>query len=176
MRTKKIKINSISKKIFFFFLLFLLSACTTTTYYLVRHAEKTDSSVDPELSEAGQLRAVALKDSLLTKNIHKIFVTNYKRTQQTAMPIALATSLYKTIIQATATSALIDSLQKIKNENILIVGHSNTIPVIIDSLMKKPQNISIPENDFDNFFTVTIKRGLKTRRNFKATTYGLASP
>jgi broad specificity phosphatase PhoE len=175
MLTKKSKPRCISpfKSLLLFF---ILSSCATTNYYLVRHAEKADNSRDPDLSEAGHLRAIALKDSLLSKSIEKIYVTNLKRTQQTATPCSEKLGISPSIIQATSTDALIDSLYYLKGKNVLVVGHSNTVPVIIDNLMKQAQHISIAENDFDNFFKVSIKRGLRTKRKLIKTTYGSPSP
>ena len=58
-----------------------------------------------------------------------------------------------------------DLLEKIKVHNdvgkvILVIGHSNTIPVIIKKLGVKNQPIpDIPDNKFDNLFIVKIKKG-----------------
>jgi broad specificity phosphatase PhoE len=159
------------------FIAFIFSSCSTTTYYLVRHAEKADDGSDPVLSTAGIARANALKDSLASKKIKSIYVTNYQRTQQTASSLASAIKITPIVLNAGSTSVLVDALQKIKgNRSVLIVGHSNTIPVVIDSLMKVPQGITIAENDFDNFFALTIKRALFSKRKLKSTTYGKSSP
>jgi len=58
-----------------------------------------------------------------------------------------------------------DLLEKIKVHNdvgkvILVIGHSNTIPVIIKKLEVKNQPIpGIPDNKFDNLFILKIKKG-----------------
>jgi broad specificity phosphatase PhoE len=150
-----------------------LSSCRTTTFYLVRHAEKAENGNDPSLSVAGQARAIALKDLLLPKKIKNIYVTNYQRTQQTATPLAKALGVRMTIIPASNTSSLIDSLQiKKGSQSTLIVGHSNSVPDIIDILMKTPQQISISENDFDNIYTVSIKKRFKIKRKLVVGEYG----
>ena len=84
------------------FLLFALTVClfafgpvaaqsTNKTIVLVRHAEK-DTSVannpDPELSAEGRERAIKLMNFVKRYKPHEIFSTNYKRTRQTAEPIA----------------------------------------------------------------------------------------
>ena len=65
----------------------LLTACGHT-YYVVRHAEKAtqeaNMSSDVPLSEAGQQRAVALKEALDNKKIAYVFSTNTIRTTTTA--------------------------------------------------------------------------------------------
>ncbi|MFC5271491.1 histidine phosphatase family protein [Adhaeribacter terreus] len=65
-----------------------------TIVYLVRHAEKsTNHPDDPDLNAAGKARAEALKEILLNKDISAIYSTNYKRTKQTAEPLAKARNL-----------------------------------------------------------------------------------
>ncbi len=153
----------------------MLSSCTTT-FYLVRHAEKGSGS-DPDLTAAGHQRAIALCDSLRDKGIDYIYTTNYKRTQQTAAPTATVTGKNPQVITANDTPELVRRLRgHTLNHQILVVGHSNTIPVIIDSLMRSPQNITIQENDFDNLFKVKISRGNNTTRRLYRETYGVPSP
>lgn len=56
-------------------------------------------------------------------------------------------------------------LEKIKahedfGKSILIIGHSNTIPVIIKKMGVTVQSIpEIPDNEFDNLFVVKIIKG-----------------
>ncbi len=154
-----------------FAVIILLTSCSAS-FYIVRHAEKANSSPDTPLSAAGQARAVSLKDSLAGKDISRIFVTNYQRTQQTAAPLAAELGITPTEIFANQTGELIRQLRGINNTNTLIVGHSNTVPVIIDSLMRSPQNITIQETDFDNLFKVKISRATSVVRRFTRSTYG----
>ena len=157
-------------------LIAMLGACTTTstTYFIVRHAEKADSTRDTPLSAEGHARAKALRDTLINQNIIKIFVTNYQRTQQTAQPLAIELGITPTEVFANQTSELIKQLKATKAGNILIAGHSNTVPAIIDELMESPQNMTITEKDFDNLFKVKItKSNGEVIRDFTQLTYGV---
>ena len=58
------------------------------TVYLVRHAEKTSTAADATLSPAGIKRADCLANTLKDAGIKQIYVTEAKRTQQTADPLA----------------------------------------------------------------------------------------
>ena len=154
-------------------LLFLLAvvlamtSCTSsTTYYLVRHAEKGSGS-DPSLTEQGVKRANALRDSLKNKGINYIYVTNYLRTQETAAPTASQIGKKSKVLNGKDTPALVRQLRKHKRGNILVVGHSNTIPVVIDSLMKRPQNIVLGEKDYNDLFVVEIEKGKSQLRRKK---------
>ena len=65
----------------------------TTVVYLVRHAEKSEStdrdgSLGPPLNEAGRARAAVLVEVLAAEKITHIFSTDYRRTRETAQPLA----------------------------------------------------------------------------------------
>ncbi|HOY31183.1 MAG TPA: phosphoglycerate mutase family protein [Bacteroidales bacterium] len=151
----------------------LIMSCQTTTIYLVRHAEKKNETDTSSLTGKGVTRSYALRDTMLKKNIRHIYVSTARRTQLTARPTA--DTLHLTPIIYPGTQSLIDSLQTYRiSTNIFVVAHSNTIPVIIDSLMKAPQHL--PYADFDDFYTVKISWGNEVTRTLKKTTYGPPSP
>ncbi len=139
-----------------FFALSLLIASAQSTIFLVRHAEKaTDGdSKDPNLSEVGRARAESLAVVLKDANIASIYATELKRTQQTAEPIARATHLSVNIIPAKQTEELVEKLKETKG-NVLVVGHSNTLPDIIKALGVS-DSITIADNDYDDLFVISI--------------------
>ena len=74
-----------------FLSLYLLAgaADSAPVTFIVRHAEKaTTGGDDPDLSLAGQKRAEALARILNDSQITSVFVTEFKRTQETAVPTA----------------------------------------------------------------------------------------
>src|SRR6266446_2098902 len=82
-----------TKRLGFYFLLlsaFLSTATAQSTILIVRHAEKADATKDPDLSEAGRARSEGLAKTLRDANITAIYATEFKRTQQTAAPLAKA--------------------------------------------------------------------------------------
>ena len=107
-----------------------------STVFIVRHAEKADDeNKDGELSEAGRARAEALANMLRDSKISVIYTTEFKRTQQTAAPLAKALDLTVTTWPAENQAALIaqSSLHPLPLHS-QVVGHSNTIPEIIKAL------------------------------------------
>ena len=137
-------------------------AVAQPTIFLVRHAERADTApgtsptmaADPDLSDAGRARADSLATALKDANITAIYATEFKRTQQTAAPLAKALGLTVTIVTSKSEPELIDRLKKSKG-NVLVVGHSNTVPEIIKALgVTTP--VTIGDNDFDNMFLVTL--------------------
>jgi broad specificity phosphatase PhoE len=133
----------------------LLSTTTAqSTIFIVRHAEKADATKDPDLSEAGRARAEALAKTLKDANITAIYATEFKRTQQTAAPLAKALGITVTTLPAKDYAALIAKLRA-STGNTLVVGHGDTISALIKALgISDPINIA--ENDYDNLFAVAL--------------------
>lgn len=133
----------------------------TTTVLLVRHADKVENnSEDPALSEQGRQRAKVLADFLsdvdVAASVDAIFATQYRRTQQTAAPLAERLEVTVNIadaddIEGTAAAILSDH----KGEIVLVVGHSNTIPALIAEFHGSKQ-VEITENDYDHLYVVTV--------------------
>jgi broad specificity phosphatase PhoE len=141
---------------------FVATAAAQSTIFIVRHAEKADSSENSDLSEAGRARAEALSKMLKNKNITAIYATEFKRTQQTAAPLAKALGLTATTLPAKDEGALVAKLRA-STGNALVVGHGNTIPDLIKQLgISEP--ISIGDNDYDNLFEIVLEQTPKLMR------------
>jgi len=132
----------------------LSSSFSQSTVFIVRHAEKADDGKDAELSEAGRARAEALANMLRDSEISAIYTTEFKRTQQTAAPVAKALGLTVTTLPAANQAALVAKLRT-STANSLVVGHGNTIPDVIKSLGIS-ELINISESDYDNLFVVLL--------------------
>lgn len=123
--------------------------------FVVRHAEKaTTGGNDPDLSVAGRKRADALAHVLKDSQITAVFVTEFKRTQETAAPTAKAANVNPTVVPANDVSGLAAKLRA-ANGNALVVGHGNTIPDLLKAL-GITRTVSIPEDDYDEIFIVSV--------------------
>jgi broad specificity phosphatase PhoE len=128
--------------------------------FVVRHAERADTAsggspmmaADPDLSDAGRARAQTLAGMLKDAQIGAIFVTPYKRTQQTAAPLAQALGVQAAAVDARDLAGLIDKV-KAASRNVLVVGHSNTVPDVLARLgiADAPK---IADDEYDNLFIV----------------------
>jgi phosphohistidine phosphatase SixA/ketosteroid isomerase-like protein len=172
--------GSIAGHLLVFTLAFLAAACATaqtaaqtaarspataspTTIVVVRHAEKsTDDPRDPSLSAIGQERANALGVALKDAGVTDIYVTQYKRTRQTAEPLARESGISITerpinaINSATYARDLAAEIQtRSGGKSVLVVGHSNTVPDIVKAL----SGITVPpiaDDEYDHLFIVTV--------------------
>ena len=130
-----------------------------TVIYIARHAEKsTNHPSDPDLSAAGQARALILKDSLNKISVAAIYTTNYKRTQQTVAPTAGAKGLTPIIYSPTDLNALAAKVLKDNlNQTVLIAGHSNTVLETIEAFnLARPISI-VNDSDYNYLFKITMK-------------------
>ena len=140
------------------------SCANTTTWYIVRHAEKeagttmattTVKTSDVPLSEQGAKRAEELKNQLQNKKIKYIYSTNTIRTISTAEPLS------KAIGVPVQTYSTVDSsfLQTLKNTkgNVLVVGHSNTVDDIVNSLLGKKVLNDLHNTQYGDLFMVKKK-------------------
>lgn len=126
-----------------------------TVIYLVRHSEKLSGS-DPALSELGIARTAALANRLKEAGIAHVFSSDFKRTRQTAAPVAAQSEVDVTIYDARALTPFATELEafaKSAKGNILVVGHSNTTPVVA-SLLTKTEFPMLNEDQYDHLYVV----------------------
>jgi len=136
-------------------LLLAAGADAAPVIFIVRHGEKASTGGnDPDLSPDGQKRADALARILKDSQITSVFVTEFRRTQETAAPTAKAAHVSPTVISANDIGALVEKLRAL-NGNTLVVGHGNTIPDLLKALgIATP--VSIPDDDYVEIFAVLI--------------------
>ncbi len=150
-------------------LVFLLpvSAAAQQSIIVVRHAERQTGDGDDGLSEAGRQRAERLAVMLRDAGITHVFVSDLRRTLETAQPLAKVRNISPTRmaipaqgrrkisaseLQVRATLLAISRLPR--TAVVLVVGHSNTVPMFLTRLGYGP-SLRIPDTEFDNLFVVT---------------------
>jgi phosphohistidine phosphatase SixA len=146
--------------------LMLLTATSVSaqqTIFVVRHAERADTPVpggtpmmapatDPPLSAAGNERAARLAAILRSADIRHVFTTEFLRTRQTAAPTAQAQRLEIVAVSSRDAEAVVSQARQAKG-NVLMVGHSNSVPDLLKRLGIK-EAITIADTEFDNLFVV----------------------
>lgn len=141
----------------------------TTTVLFVRHAEKAELPADdPGLSAAGQRRAAELARQLVTADvvagIDAIYSTPFRRSVETAKPIADALELTVRSYDVADTEEFIEALVKEhKGKIILVIGHSNTLPQMIGNMGASKEVPPIADDEYDNIYLVSIPWFGKTK-------------
>ncbi len=129
----------------------------TTTLFLVRHAEKADDGTqDPPLNDEGMARAGALALVLKDAGIASVYSTPYKRTRETAAVFANANAIavkeYKPHDKAFVSSLL----ESEKGKAVLVVGHSNTVPAMVNELIGEQRLKDLQESEYDFLYMVQL--------------------
>ncbi len=141
----------------------------TTTIIFVRHAEKAlTPPEDPGLSPAGQRRVAELKrqlvDADVVAGVDAVYSTPFRRTEETARPIAEALGLSVNSYDAADTEAIIEYIvREHKGKVILVVGHSNTLPRLMADMGASKKVPPIAEDEYDNIYIVSIPWFGKTK-------------
>jgi probable phosphoglycerate mutase len=126
--------------------------------FLVRHAEKVDQSIDPDLSEEGYLRAEDLARTLVDAGIEQVHSSGFIRTKLTAEPVAVSFGLEIELYNPKDLNALADQLKAAGGRH-LVVGHSNTTPALVEILGGDPGSAIEEKNEYDRLYIVTISEG-----------------
>lgn len=127
------------------------------TIYLVRHAEKevsADHPKDPPLTPCGEQRAESLATFFGAIDLDVIYSTDYLRTKNTAQPVAQ--NKVKDIKYYDPKK--LDDFAKLllKNEqDALVVGHSNTTPVLAGLLVGE-ELASFDESIYNRIYQVVL--------------------
>ncbi|WP_395793060.1 phosphoglycerate mutase family protein [Aquimonas sp.] len=131
---------------------------------VVRHAEKaTDDARDPSLSAAGADRAQALAKRLAGLPLAAAYATPFKRTQLSAAPAADAAGIAVTVREFVSRNPDEDAaalreqlLHDHRGEVVLVVGHSNTVPAIVEALAGSEAE-PMAEAEFDRLSVVRLR-------------------
>ena len=148
-------VSSSSLRLAFLALFISVAVCNAEpTIFVVRHAEKAQGGdeKDPDLSDKGRARAELIAQVLKDAGITAIYATELKRTQQTAAPLARLMKLDVTIVPSKETAMLISKL-KATDGAALVVGHSNTVPEILQ-VLGATRAVTINDSDYDNLFVL----------------------
>jgi 2,3-bisphosphoglycerate-dependent phosphoglycerate mutase len=133
-----------------------VSQSNVTQIYILRHTEKQDDTAeDPILSAAGIARAKYWKKVLQNIEFDQVFTTNFKRNIQTAKLISDANSIKPELYYPMSFDVL-KFLNLIKNQKVLIIGHSNTIPDMVNRLINETQYPPMSHENYNILYIITI--------------------
>ncbi len=118
--------------------LFALAACATPpppppSIFVMRHLNTPAGERDPDLLPEGQRAAQALAGWFGPTALRAIYVSDFRRTRQTVAPLAARLRLTPIVYDPADTPGLIARVRA-GPQPALIVGHSNTVPDIIEAL------------------------------------------
>ena len=140
-----------------------LTAASTTTVLVMRHAEKAQTPPeDPPLSPAGEAFARELAQHFgrapQGQAIDAIIVSEFRRTQETVRPLANQLGVPVIVVPASEPERAAErALKENRGGRVLIVGHSDTVPQIVNVL--SGQNVGpMRETEYGIVYFVAVPR------------------
>lgn len=128
--------------------------------FLTRHAEKaTDDPKNPSLSEKGVERAKQLVAFFENQSIDLFFSTPYKRTIGTIKPLADKNGKEIAEYSPMQQKQFAEELVKLNGKTVLVSGHSNTIPDLVNKLAGTDVYKQIDDSRYGDIWLVHIKDG-----------------
>lgn len=132
------------------------SAISGQTIILLRHAEKMADVKDPPLTEHGHQRANCmagwLEKQVFSKDIKVIYSSNYRRTLETAAPLATHMGVSIRLYDPRKLQGLAAEITAAGNSTV-VVGHSNTTPVLA-GILSGHEIAQMKETDYNSFWQV----------------------
>ena len=100
----------------------------------------------------------------MVAGIDAIYSTPFNRTRETVQPLADSLNLPINTYDAADTEEILEMiLKQHKGKIILVVGHSNTVPVLIANLGASKKVPAIEEDEYDNIYVISIPWFGKTK-------------
>jgi 2,3-bisphosphoglycerate-dependent phosphoglycerate mutase len=134
-------------------------------FIIIRHAEK-DTTVagsqmmqaDPPLNSKGQERAQSIVRKFKQYKISTIYSTNYNRTRSTVLPLANTIGLSINNYDPKQLKSFAEALitQANHSKTILVVGHSNTSPRLVNLLLGKDVYKDLDESVYNQYWVVKL--------------------
>lgn len=144
-----IEVNSVSKK---------EDTQSITTLYFIRHAEKDRSDTNnknPHLTKIGKQRAEKWSEVLKNISFDKVYSTNYYRTIETATPTAKINGLKISYYDPKSLN-IKGFLNENEGKNVLVVGHSNTTPAFVNSILNNKRYQDIEDSNNANLYVINV--------------------
>lgn len=128
-----------------------------STFYFIRHAEKDRSNPenpDPELTQKGLGRAMHWAEILNHVSLDAIYTTDFERTSMTAAPAAVKQDV--TVAYYDPQTLDIEQFKADNaGKNVLVVGHSNTTPDLVNRMLGTERYGAMDDSDNGSLFIVT---------------------
>jgi phosphohistidine phosphatase SixA len=134
-----------------------------TVFFIVRHSEKESSDSNADLNAIGRGRAATFPIILKDIALNGVYSTDRPRTRNTAQPIAAAKGLTTEIYDAKQQADLLKKLAEQHGKRFFIVGHSNTVPQIVNILRGDDSEKEFSESDYSRLYIVVAEEIGKVR-------------
>ncbi len=139
------------------------AASASTVVLVMRHGEReAEPDSDPGLSAAGTARAARLAQAAQGAPVSAVFTTQFRRTRETAAPLAQSAGVPVTVRPVTAAnqgSYAEELVREIREghagRTVAVIGHSNTVPALV-AVLTGTTAPTLGESDYGDLFVVIL--------------------
>lgn len=148
--------------LFAFALAWFFESQATTTVIFTRYAERELAGGENSgLSAPGKARAEELArvlgDADVVAGVDAIYATQYRYTQETAEPLARRLRLPVQVVDVTDVESLLERLlREHKGKVVLVVSHTEPLPVLIRKLHGSKKVPPMAALEHDNLYIVSM--------------------
>ena len=160
------KIFSVLAPVLFMLMAISNAHSQTSTYILLRHAEKDTSAAgstmmkaDPPLTKEAEKRAESLLEVLKAYSPDLIYSTNFTRTRSTVTPLAKKFNKEIQFYDPKLLTVFAEELLLQKGKTIVVAGHSNSTPALVNLLIKENKYPNLDESVYNQLWIVTVTDG-----------------
>jgi 2,3-bisphosphoglycerate-dependent phosphoglycerate mutase len=144
--------------------LFIANTCMAheggkSTIILIRHAEKEKKGTDPALNKSGKQHAEQLPELLKDWKPDAFYSTATKRTEQTLSPWAKASGKSIETYDYAKQEEFVQQLKHMGGKTVVVVGHSNTLPQLLNQLLGVSTYTDFPEDAYGKIWIISIDHG-----------------
>jgi 2,3-bisphosphoglycerate-dependent phosphoglycerate mutase len=146
------------------FMAWVWGTADSTTIVVVRHAEKElNAGTDPPLTPAGEVRAALLArmfgDAREVGHVDAIYVSPALRNRMTAAPLAARLGVVPIVGPLGDARGLARRvLHEHAGGRILVIGHSDSVPEIVEALSGAKDLPPIGDQEYDTMYIVSVPR------------------
>jgi len=126
--------------------------------FLIRHAEQVHDVENPPLTKEGLERAKAWAGIFRDAGIKMIYTSKKVRTKQTGEAIAQELNIPLETMSRRDVTGLVNHVRKVNADDVvLIIGHSKTIPRLVEVFAPFAEYPTIERDDYDSLFVIVPK-------------------
>jgi broad specificity phosphatase PhoE len=142
--------------LFLLLLVWSLPCLAQRTIVVVRHADKIDNSDDAALSPTGEAQAKRLAHVLKDMGISAIYATQFRRTIQTATPLADLLKIKLLTYEQTDVNGVAKEIRrKHRKDVVMVVGHRSTVPKVLKQFGAS-EPVALESSECDSLFILTL--------------------
>ena len=92
-------------------------------------------------------------------DVAAVYASDTRRAQLTASPLAARLGVTVTTRPGSDIEGLLDDIgEHHQGERVVVIGHSNTVPALVEELTRGRVDVTMTDEQYDDVYVVTVTR------------------